>query len=128
MDLIDSNHGSMAFRKAKHHGIPSKYLKDYGDILEAPKGWVWHHDLSLPVSTGNQVYFHHGLSKDVMKVVNQRGTCVVQGHYHTEFRVGYSGNPASLLWGMNVGCSIDGKARLLPMTLDSDGRWNGQIP
>lgn len=153
MDLIDSNHGSMVYRKGKHHGIPRKYLRGYNEVLEAPEGWQWHMDLLIDVPGGNQVYFHHGLSKDVMKVVAQRGMCVVQGHYHTEFRIGYLGNPNHLLWGMNVGCSIDGKSLafaydktnlgrpvighglidnglpiLLPMVLDKKGRWTGNVP
>lgn len=153
MDLIDSNHGSMIYRKGKHHGIPRKYLKDYGAVLEAPKKWQWHMDLLLDVPGGNQVYFHHGLSANVLKVVAQRGVCVVQGHYHTHFEIGYLGNPNHLLWGMTVGCSIDGKSlafaydrtnlgrpvighglienglpRLLPMVLDKDGRWTGVVP
>jgi hypothetical protein len=152
-DVLDSNHGSMAYRKGKHHGIPRKYLRDYGDVLDAPSGWTWHDELILHVPGGNQVFFHHGLSKDVMKVVAQRGMCAVQGHYHTEFRIGYLGNPNHLLWGLQVGCSIDGKAlafaydkvnlgrpvighalidhglpRLLPMVLDKTGRWTGEVP
>ena len=153
MDLVDSNHGSMVYRKGKHHGIPRKYLREYGEVLEAPKGWVWHHDLKLILPTGEECYVHHGLSKDVIKVVTQRGTCVVQGHYHTEFKITYAGNPQSLLWGMNVGCSIDGEAlafaydrtnlgrpvighgicinglpQLLPMVLNEQGRWTGDVP
>lgn len=153
VDLVDSNHGSMVYRKGKHSGIPRKYLRDYGEVLEAPKGWIWSHDLTLELPDGNELYVHHGLSKDIMKVVNQRGMCAVSGHYHTEFRIGYSGNPNALLWGMNVGCSIDGKAlafaydrnnlgrpiighgividslpKLLPMILDEDGRWIGVVP
>lgn len=152
-DVIDSNHGSMAYRKGKHHGIPRKYLRDYGEVLEAPEGWQWHDDLILKVPGGNQVYFHHGLSKNVMKVVQLRGMCVVQGHYHTEFNIGYIGNPNHLLWGLQVGCSIDGKAlafaydktnlgrpvighgividgtpRLLPMILNKKHRWTGFVP
>lgn len=152
-DIIDSNHGSMVYRKGKHHGIPRKYLRDYNEILEAPAGWRWSPELILKVPGGNQVYFHHGLSKDVMKVVQLRGMCVVQGHYHTEFKVGYIGNPNHLLWGLQVGCSIDGHAlafeydktnlgrpvighgivldgtpRLLPMVLNKRHRWTGFVP
>lgn len=152
-DVIDSNHGSMVYRRGKHHGIPRKYLRDYGEILEAPPGWQWHMDLLLDIPGRNQVYFHHGLVKDVMKVVAKRGLCVVQGHYHTEFGIGYLGNPNHLLWGLQVGCSIDGDAlafaydrtnlgrpiighgiiinglpHLLPMVLDRGGRWVGEVP
>ncbi len=152
-DILDSNHGSMAYRKGKHHGVPRKYLREYGEVLEAPTGWRWHDELILVVPGGNQVFFHHGLSKNVMKVVAQRGMCVVQGHYHTEFEVGYLSNPNNLLWGMTVGCSIDGKGlafaydklnlarpiighaiildglpKLLPMLLDKKHNWTGVVP
>lgn len=153
VDLIDSNHGSMVYRKGKHHGVPRKYLRDYGEVLDAPAGWTWTHDLTIRVPGGNQVYFHHGLSKNIMKVVAQRGLCVVQGHYHTEYRIGYLGNPNHLLWGLQVGCSIDGQAlafaydktnldrpiighglilnglpKLAPMVLDRRGNWTGSVP
>ena len=29
VDIVDSNHGSMHYRKGKHNGIPRKYLRDY---------------------------------------------------------------------------------------------------
>lgn len=153
MDLVDSNHGSMVYRKGKHHGIPRKYLRDYGDILDAPKGWKWSHELLINIPGNNQLLVVHGISKDVMKVVAQRGVCVAQGHYHSEFRIGYLGNPNHLLFGINVGCSIDSKSlafaydklnlarpvvghgiiidglpRLLPMVLNSKGRWNKVVP
>lgn len=153
MDLVDSNHGSLAYRKGKHHGIPRKYLKDYGDVLEAPPGWQWHPELIVTLPTGEKCFFHHGLAADIMKVVNQRSMCAVQGHYHSKFTLGYSSNPASLLWGMTVGCLIDGHSlafaydrnnlgrpikglgiiidglpKLLPMVLDDGGRWNGVVP
>lgn len=153
MDLVDSNHGSMVYRKSKHHGIPRKYLRDYGDVLNAPKGWKWQHELLINIPGNNQLLVVHGISKDVMKVVAQRGTCVVQGHFHSEFRIGYLGNPNHLLFGMNIGCSIDSKSlafaydklnlarpvvghgiilnglpHLLPMVLNSKGRWNKVVP
>ncbi len=153
MDLVDSNHGSMHYRKGMHHGIPRKYLRDYNDILEAPAGWKWHMDMLVTLPGGNKMYVHHGLSKNVMKAVAGRGVCVVQGHFHEDFYIGYIGNPQSLLWGMTVSCLIDKKAmafaynrtnlnrpiigtgaviegqpRLLPMVLTKAGRWNGFVP
>lgn len=153
MDLVDSNHGSMVYRKGKHHGIPRKYLRDYGEVLEAPAGWQWHIDMLIPIPGGNQLYIHHGLSKNVAKVVAQRGVCVIQGHFHESFEIAYLGNPNHLLWGMTVGCLIDnnsmafaynrtnlgrpiigtgividGQPRLLPMVLNKQGRWQGVVP
>jgi hypothetical protein len=153
VDLVDSNHGSMHYRKGKHHGIPRKYLRGYNEILEAPAGWGWRPDLTLTLPDGNPLYVCHCISSNVMKVVNQRGTCVVQGHVHTGFSIGYSGNPSSLLWGIQSGCLIDKRAlafaydnanlgrpiigtsividsqpRLLPMVLNKGGRWTGVTP
>lgn len=153
VDLIDSNHGSMVYRKGLHHGIPRKYLRDYREVLEAPVGWTWHMDLLITTPTGEDIFFHHGLSANIMRVVEQRGICAVQGHFHNKFSIGYLGTPRALLWGMQIGCSIDGKAlafaydrtnlarpivghgiiingqpRLLPMVLERGGRWNGSVP
>lgn len=153
VDLVDSNHGSMAYRKGKHFGMPRKYLRDYGEVLEAPDTWTWHLDLMLDIPGGRQLYIHHGLAEDAMKVVAQRGVCVVQGHFHNAFRIGYLGNPNHLLWGMSAGCLINGRSlafaydsvnlkrpvvgtglvidglpHLAPMVLDRHGRWTGRVP
>lgn len=153
LDLVDSNHGSMIYRKGLHHGVPRKYIRSYGEVLDAPKGWKWSNDLTIRVPGGEQVYICHGLSSNIMKVVAQRGMCVIQGHYHTLASIGYLGNPNHLLWGLQVGCSIDSKAlafaydrlnvsrpiishggiidgqpRLFPMILDGRGRWTKFVP
>ena len=152
MDLVDSNHGSMVYRKGKHHGIPRKYLRDYGEVLEAPKGWVWHNDLVVKLPRRQKLYVTHGVRKDGMKLAQQLGMCTVQGHFHTEFNIKYSSSPTQLYWSMQIGCSIDDKAlafhynkttairpiighgiildgipKLLPMLLNKRGRWLGAM-
>ncbi len=153
VDVLDSNHGSLAFRKAKHVGISRKYLRDYGDVLSAPEGWVWQHALRIMLPTGSECYFHHGMKANALDVVERRSVCVVQGHFHATFAIQYAGNPNSLLWSMQVGCSIDkdslafeydnanlprpiighgiildGYPKLLPMPLKKGGRWSGIVP
>ena len=153
MDLVSSNHGSMAFRKAKHHGIPKRYMRDYGEVLEAPVGWRWHDSMLVTLPTGQLMYVCHGLRKDGIKLAQQQGCCVVQGHYHTEFNIQFSSSPMQLLWSMQVGCSVDDRSlalhynkttamrpiighgiviegipKLLPMVLGEDGKWTGAIP
>ena len=152
VDVLDSNHGSMHYRKGKHHGIPRKYLRSYEEILEAPKGWKWHNDLIVRSSDGNDIYFHHGRGANVLKVSQEMSMRVVQGHYHNTFAIQYWGNPNNLYWGMQVGCSIDDKSlafaynkliakrpiighgiivngypKLLPIVLDKHGRWIGKL-
>ena len=153
VDIVESNHGSMVYRKGKHHGVPRHCLKSYRDILEAPRGWKWHTDLTIQLSNKLRVYFCHGRGSNVLKVSQELSMCVVQGHYHNKFSINYWGNPFHLNWGMQIGCMIDdkslafaynktivkrpiighgiiinGRPKLLPMVLDKKRRWNGEIP
>lgn len=152
MDIVESNHGSMIYRKALTHGLPKAYIKDYNQVLGAPKGWVWHENLMLQYKEDAPIFITHGMSANVMKVVEQYGMNVIQGHYHSTYTIGYISNPTNLLWGLQVGCMvdqkslafaysklfrkrfiigcaviIDGQPELCPMLLDSDGRWVGKL-
>lgn len=151
VDLVDSNHGSMHYRKGKHHGIPRKYLRSYGEILEAPRGWKWHNSIRLK-SGGNDILFKHQFSKNILRAAQFENCCCVQGHFHEDAQVQYAANTYKLLWGMTVGCLIDdkslafeynntnmkrpilsvgiiinGQAIVIPMILNKKGRWIKQL-
>lgn len=150
MDIIESNHGSLVWRKAKTFGIPKHYIKGYNDVLEVGDGWKWSFDLTITLPNGQKCYIHHGKTNDVIKLSQQMGMCAVQGHYHESFKVDYWGNPNGLFWGLQCGCLIDddalafsynnvnikrpligtgviidGQPVLEPMILDDRGRWVG---
>jgi hypothetical protein len=152
MIILDSNHGSLAARRFKHHGIPMKYLASQHQIYGVSNKWQWVNDLTLKLPNGQDVYFCHGMSKQGIKLAAQRGTCVVQFHFHTDFRIDYIGNPSSLLWSLQSGCLIDRKSLafaydklnlnrpiigttmiinskpvLIPMELSRQGRWIGKL-
>jgi hypothetical protein len=110
MDLIDSNHGSMVYRKAKHHGIPRRYIRPYNEVLGVGEGWKWHIDMTLTLPDGQKVYVHHGKSTDAIKVSQAMGMSHVCGHYHESFGIKYWANPLGLYWAMNAGCLIDDKS------------------
>ena len=150
MDILESNHGSLVWRKAKTNGIPRHYIKSYNDVLEVGDGWKWHHDLTIELPNGNKCYFHHGKSSDVLKLSQQMGMNAVQGHYHNDFSAKYWANPNGLYWGLQIGCLIDDESYafsynnvnikrpligtglivdslpiLEPMILDEHARWIG---
>lgn len=152
MILLDSNHGSLALRKMKFHGIPMKFLASPHEIYGVSTKWRWVNDLTLVLPNGQAVYFCHGMTKNGIKLAAQRGTNVVQFHYHTEFRIDYIGNPNSLLWSLQSGCLIDRKSLafaydklnlnrpiigtsmiidskpvLIPLVMNSSGRWIGKL-
>ena len=110
MDILESNHGSLVYRKAHAHGIPRHYLKTYNDVLGVDNKWKWHYDLTIELPNGNKCYFHHGKSANVSKTSQTMSMCAVQGHYHETFKVEYWGNPNGLYWGLQTGCLIDDKA------------------
>lgn len=107
MDIIDSNHGSLVWRKAKEHGIPRHYIRSYNDVLGVGNGWVWHNDLTLTLPDRQKVYVHHGKSADGLKLSQTMGMSCVQGHYHEKFGINYWGNSLGLYFSMQVGCLID---------------------
>lgn len=148
MDVIESNHGSLVWRKAKTFGIPKHYIKSYNDVLGVDGGWRWSFDLTITLPNGQRCYVHHGKVNDVTKLSQQMGMCAVQGHYHESFKIDYWGNPNGLFWGMQCGCLVEDDALafsynnvnikrpvigtgvvinsqpiLEPMLLNSEGRW-----
>lgn len=152
MILLDSNHGSLALRRLKHHGVPLKYLATQHQIYAVSQKWQWVNDLTVTLPNGQPLYMCHGMTKQGIKLAAQRGTNVAQFHYHTEFRIDYIGNPNSLLWSLQCGCLInrkslafaydklnlnrpiigcavviDSKPILIPLVMDKNGRWNGKL-
>jgi hypothetical protein len=109
MDLLDSNHGSLVFRRAFKHGIPKAYIKKYNDFLEVGSGWKWHDDLVIDTPLG-KVYFCHGKSPDILKLAQSMGMSCVSGHYHSLMGVRWFGNSLGLYFGLQVGCMIDSKS------------------
>lgn len=151
MDILESNHGSLLYRKAHHHGIPRQYLKSYNEVLGVDDDWKWWYDMTIDLPNGNKCYLHHGKSANVTKTSQTMSMCAVQGHYHETFKIEYWGNPNGLFWGMQAGCLIDdrqyafnynnvnlhrpligtgliinGLPVLEAMVLNSEGRWVGE--
>jgi len=151
-EVIDSNHSSMIYRKAKTHGIPRAFLKSYSEFLEAPLGWKWHNDLVLTMSDGNDVYFHHGKSTQVIKTSQAMSMSHVAGHYHEKFSLQFWANPHQLYFALQCGCLVDDSSMafhynktnlkrpilgcavieegipvLIPMVMKRGGRWNQRL-
>lgn len=112
VDLVDSNHGSMVYRKAKTHGIPRSYIRPYNEVLGVGDGWKWHYDMVLDMSPWDKpdVYVHHGKSAQAIKTSQAMSMSHVCGHYHESFSVQFWANPKGLYFGVNSGCLIDDKS------------------
>lgn len=151
MDILESNHGSLVWRKAKVSGIPKHYIKSYNEVLGVDEGWKWSFDLTVDLPNGQKCYMHHGKTSNIIQLSQQMGMNALQGHYHETFKIDYWGNSTGLYWGMQCGCLIDddklafnynnvnikrpiiGTGLIIdsmpilePMILDAGGRWVGK--
>lgn len=151
MDLLDSNHGSMAYRKQKHHGMPRHLLKNYNEVLCVPReDWEWHNQLVITLPNGEDVLIGHYFGADVLKSSIALGTSIIQGHAHSSFELRYWQNHRGLHFAITSGCLIDDKSLafaynklqikrpitgvtfiensqpyLIPMLVDENNRWTG---
>ncbi len=151
-EVLESNHGSLVIRKALANGLSRRFFRGPGEVLEAPRGWTWHFDITLKLPNNTLCYFHHSKGVNAKKNSQALGMSFVQGHHHEEFSIQYWGNPTALLFGMTVGCLVDNKSlalaynknnlkrpvigcaviidsipHLIPMVLNGNGRWVGKL-
>jgi hypothetical protein len=102
------NHTALPFRRAFAFGIPSRLLKPYAEMWDAPKGWQW--DTHWVI---NDVYYTHGTGQSGPNAAMKRALNLrmptVMGHIHSEAGVQYNVSPKDILWGMLVGCGVDDK-------------------
>jgi hypothetical protein len=101
-----SNHTARGFRKAYAAGIPSRFLKAYKDLLEAPEGWNWADRWEI-----DGVIYEHGEGfsgrNGALNCAEKNGAPTVIGHLHSMAGIQYSANEQTLLYGFNTGCLID---------------------
>jgi hypothetical protein len=151
MDLLHSNHGSMAYRRAKHAGMPLHLLKSYNDVLGVSvDDWRWHESLIVVLPDGSKCKFVHGISSNILAASQSIGMSLVQGHHHSLFELRYWSSGYGLNFAITSGCLIDDTSMafaynkltpkrpligvtfiensmptLIPMSMNEEGRWTG---
>lgn len=111
MDLLQSNHGALPYRRAIAAGMSSEFLKDYKDVILAPETWKWHPFLDVLLPNGIKCRFVHGMESNALSASKNLGISVVQGHHHSKFELMYWINSENQLsFGCTVGCMIDDKS------------------
>lgn len=149
--ILESNHGSLVYRKAATAGLPSEVIKSYREILQAPKRWKWVYDYIIKSPLGD-IYCHHGKSGSYEKLSKNMAMSAIQGHFHNKFYVVYWSSPNALYFDANAGCLVDNHSRAMsygknnlqkpilgvivivdgipqpvPMVMGKDHRWNGRL-
>ncbi len=145
------NHDLRIYQKAAQSGIDDSFLKDYLQILGAPKTWQIEDRWEF-----NNIIFEHGIGRSGLQgalksaMANMQSTVI--GHIHSHAGILYYGNKKSFIWGFNVGALIDdrkyafeygrfntaksvlgcgiiqgGLPIFIPMILNDKHRWVGKI-
>lgn len=103
------NHTARPFRLAKANGMPKKFVKSYEEAWEAPKGWKWSENWEF-----DDVLYTHGTgfsgSSAAITIATRHRQNTVIGHIHSQAGIQYSASKIDLVWGMQVGGSLDDKS------------------
>lgn len=152
-DVMVSNHDMRPFRAAFLAGLPRSVLRDYGEWLDAPPGWVWSEQLTLDSDTGPVQFLHgDGFSGKYAgrRAAETHRMNTVIGHVHQSAGVHWITSNAGTIWGCNAGCLVwptapvfnyakwmatkpslgvlviaNGVPYWEPMLVGSNGRWAG---
>lgn len=99
--VIIGNHDRLIMRKAKTSQIPSRWIRDYSDVLEVP-GWEFLESYVL-----DDVLYIHGEGGTARTRMKKELHSVVQGHRHTECYCDYLVGKTFKIFGVQVGCGIN---------------------
>ena len=155
MYITMGNHEMRLYRKALKAGLPRQVLKDFNEIICAPKGWKFVEKLKVNWDDIRRriLFVHTGAganSKDALAPSQHAN--VVHGHLHANFWIKWNSTTDAAHWDMNVGCLINDNSVvfkynkqqtkrpiygcgvivnnlpiLVPMILDNHGRWIGKL-
>jgi metallophosphoesterase superfamily enzyme len=155
VDVCHSNHGSLIYRRTNKAGLPVQYIKTYRDVLfpnGEGDGWSWHEKISTVLPNGDKCIFQHQSSGDILSNAAHERANIIQGHEHGQFKIDYRSSSSALYWAMISGCLVDRESLafaygklfpkkpiigvsaiidsqpvLIPMPLDSNGRYTGKL-
>jgi len=149
---VISNHNERIAKRAYDGGVPAAFLRSYEEIMQYPRGWSLHRYVEIDGVIYEHGHRHGGMYAARRAAVNN-GQSTVVGHHHSHAGVFYIAPlPWKMFFGMNVGCLLDmetyafnyakeatfkptmgagvvieGVPFFIPMLLDENYRWIGDI-
>lgn len=102
-DVLIGNHDRIIMRKAFSGSIPSRWIKSYNEVLGTD--WNWCESIIY-----DEVLFEHGEGGQAKTKARNNMMSSVCGHTHTEAYVQWYVGKKYKVFGMQVGCGVDGAA------------------
>jgi hypothetical protein len=106
MKICTSNHSSRHLRKAVRAGLPSDFIRELRDVLDAPVGWEWSDEWIVDGTLFIHGEGYSGQNSALAAARANRCNTVI-GHVHAWAGVQYHVGPQDQIWGMNVGCLVN---------------------
>lgn len=100
--VLLGNHDLLISRKARTAGLSQEFIRDLGDVLEAPKTWEFVHEYIL-----DNVRYVHGSTGDAFKRACDSRMSTCQGHLHSKTFVQWSVSEKDAIFGLQVGGGFD---------------------
>lgn len=104
--LCHSNHVARLHTAATRGGLLPELVKDWSEIIKAPKSWKWDDTWVF----GGVTYFHgdgYGGQNAIRNAIDDFATNVVFGHLHTETAIRYFRTRNWHRWGVCTGALHD---------------------
>ena len=102
-DVLIGNHDRLVMRKAQTSDIPSAWIKSYNEVLGT--NWNWTERIVY-----DNVQFIHGEGGTASTKSKNDMMSTVQGHIHTQCYTMWSVGRNFKVFGMQVGCGVDGSS------------------
>lgn len=110
MKLAISNHGTRWARKAFFAEIPSQLIREYREVLQAPKSWIWQQSW-LFKNIKHPFRMIHGMGysgKDGHRnAAMDAGISTIIGHLHSFAAIDYIVTDHLNIWAANSGSLIN---------------------
>jgi hypothetical protein len=100
-DVTIGNHDRLIMRKAQTGGIPTKWIKEYKEVLNTPE-WNFVHRVII-----DNVQYIHGEAGTAKAKCKADMMSTVQGHLHTQCYTEWFAGANFKIFGAQVGCGID---------------------
>lgn len=110
MKVLKGNHEARISRRINDSRLMKKFWRTIPEVFEFPAGWSFHDELEVD----GVLYIHgHGAKGGKDAAINNAIAArrsVVMGHTHLYGGVKYDNSRGNVVFGLNVGCGVDGDA------------------
>jgi len=110
IEMLESNHDSRLYKKARVAGVPRECLVKYLDMINAPPGWRLHSQLDLTVDADRSSWkFVHTINNGAFGAAKNLGVSVCSGHHHSKSGFQSFNNGKKVIYGVDSGSFISDK-------------------